>query len=110
MSNQGYRQGDVMLFPVESIPEAAVAVEPSSSGVVLAYGEVTGHHHRIADTDAATLFEYIRKGVTENYLQVNVDSPLVHEEHEDFIVAPGLYKIIQKREYTARNGERRVTD
>lgn len=41
------RQGDVYLVPVASIPQGACRAD-ATNGVVLAYGEVTGHAHRIA--------------------------------------------------------------
>lgn len=45
MSNQ-YRQGDVFLEEISEIPaDVKVAVE-DRRGIVLAEGEVTGHHHR----------------------------------------------------------------
>ncbi len=40
------RQGDVMLFKVEKLPKGAVEVE-TQGDVILAFGEVTGHAHRI---------------------------------------------------------------
>lgn len=56
-----FRQGDVLLRRVSSIPKSAKAAEkkdqPGNSRIVLAYGEVTGHAHAIADTEACNLLE-----------------------------------------------------
>ena len=41
------RQGDVLLFRVSELPKGAKDVTPKNGDVILAYGEVTGHAHRI---------------------------------------------------------------
>ena len=43
------RQGDVLLVPVASLPAGCVEVPNDKGRIVLAYGEVTGHAHAIAD-------------------------------------------------------------
>ena len=49
MSQTHYRQGDVLILRVNSVPDG-LKVEPRDNGrVILAYGEVTGHAHAIAD-------------------------------------------------------------
>jgi hypothetical protein len=49
------RQGDVILIPVDSIPANAVELDARQGGkVILAYGEVTGHHHRFEAGSYAT--------------------------------------------------------
>lgn len=108
------RQGDVYLHPVKSIPKDAVALAPEAEGVVLAYGEQTGHHHRIADTDAAQLFSRVVGKMEERYLKVTAPVPFVHEEHnaagDRHHIHPGNYQVLTKREYVAKNGERPVYD
>ena len=46
------RQGDVLLVPVDAIPEAAKPVARDHGRVVLAYGEATGHAHAISSAAA----------------------------------------------------------
>ena len=41
------RQGDVFLQRVAVMPSGATEIKPDGGDVVLAYGEVTGHKHRI---------------------------------------------------------------
>jgi hypothetical protein len=43
------RQGDVLLTPVLSLPVGLKEVPLDKGRIVLAYGEVTGHAHAIAD-------------------------------------------------------------
>jgi hypothetical protein len=50
-----YRQGDVLIIPVESIPERLDAIDRDDGRVVLAHGEVTGHAHAIK-AEGAVLF------------------------------------------------------
>src|SRR5215475_1580914 len=51
---QLWRQGDVFITRVESIPDAARA-SPLRHGI-LAHGELTGHSHRLDDAASAALF------------------------------------------------------
>jgi hypothetical protein len=50
-----YRQGDVLVVAVDSIPVNAVTVSRTSGEMVLAYGEATGHRHAIIDRHAEFL-------------------------------------------------------
>ena len=56
-----FRQGDVGLIPVASLPDGAKKVPRDKGRIVLAYGEVTGHAHAIYDgrnTDSARPMQY----------------------------------------------------
>lgn len=117
-----YRQGDVFLFQVDSLPKGATPVPLDGNRLVLAYGEVTGHAHAIYDhldvsaradeiTDAlmerckARLYEH--KG--ERYLLVKEQVALKHEEHETHLLAPGVYELPIQVEFSVEN-IRRVAD
>jgi hypothetical protein len=88
------RQGDVLLVPVDEIPEAATVVPRDQGRVILAYGEATGHAHAF-DVFAASLLE--DDGL--RYLKLREAAPLVHEEHAPITVAPGLYRVVIQREF-----------
>ena len=90
-----YRQGDVLLMKVERLPEEAVLMETEKHRVVLAYGEVTGHAHAIS-TDVAAMYSHNN----ERFLHVTPGAELVHEEHSTIFLEPGVYKVVQQREYT----------
>lgn len=107
-------QGDVLLIPITKVEAEALAPIPNTErGCVLAYGEATGHHHRIADP-GARLFEpkgkcsfYIEgneelqidgAGLGVSVLEVDNPSTLVHEEHGPHKIAPGKYVVIRQRE------------
>lgn len=90
-----YRQGDVLLVKIEmeQVPEEAVR-EKTEDRVVLAYGEVTGHAHAI-DPSHAGLYRWRN----DRLLEVKPGATLVHEEHSAIVLEPGVYRVIQQREY-----------
>jgi hypothetical protein len=99
---QLYRHGDVLVGGVDEIPAGAKKLEK----LILAYGEVTGHTHRIEDPTAAEMFEH--EGLL--YLRVVVPTArLVHEEHKPIELPEGTYRVWQQREYTPQR-IRRVYD
>ena len=85
-----YRQGDVLLIRVDSIPADVTKVKRDKGSVILAYGEVTGHAHRIDDT-VAELFE--KSGVEDRFLSVPNGASLTHEEHGKIDLEPGDYTV-----------------
>lgn len=85
------RHGDVQVVKVNEIPEGAKLLKGRKE---LAYGEVTGHAHRI---DVGDLFE-TKNG--ELYLRVDRLSTLTHEEHKPVKLKPGIYRVSIKRQYT----------
>lgn len=89
------RQGDVFLQPITRLPEGA---RKQRKNGVLAYGEVTGHSHAVADPAAAEVIE-IEGGL---YLHVTAEGgvPIQHQEHGLIEVPPGDYEVRIQREYT----------
>ena len=88
------RQGDVLLVPA-TLPEGAKQVE-SKGDVILAYGEVTGHAHRIKESTKVRMWS----AGAERFLQVMDAVALIHEEHATVTIPPGIYKLPQQVEYT----------
>lgn len=92
MEQQMWRHGDVLIATVQAIPEQAKKrIQP-----ILAYGEVTGHCHRIEHATDAEVLEY-RNAL---FLRVFVPTRIVHEEHHPISLPPGTYRVWQQREYT----------
>jgi hypothetical protein len=98
-----YRQGDVLLVPVESIPVRLEQVARDGGRVVLAYGEATGHAHAIVG-DQATLFRQ-PEGEAEVFMRVLGGAPvaLVHDEHDTIMIPPGWYRVVRQREYSSES-------
>lgn len=102
------RQGDVLLRAVDSIPAGAKPVARDNGRVILAYGEVTGHAHQIADPDAVGAV-LLTVAESATFLRLAKKAQLVHEEHGPIDLAPGTYAVYRQVEHTAW-GERRVLD
>jgi hypothetical protein len=94
-----YRQGDVLIMGVDDGRDdlRERSPEPRDEGrIVLAYGEVTGHAHAIADTHA-TLW---RLAGDDRLLTVTgAEVALRHEEHDTIVIPPGTYLVRRQREY-----------
>lgn len=84
------RHGDVEIMRVDGMPEDVKKLKRKE----LAFGEVTGHAHRI---DIGDLFE-TKDG--ELYLKVEKLTKVSHEEHKTLTLAPGVYRVGIKRQYT----------
>jgi hypothetical protein len=90
------RHGDVQVVMVKEIPKDVKLLKGRKE---LAYGEVTGHAHRV---DVGDLFE-TKNG--ELYLKVDRLSTLTHEEHKPVKLKPGNYRIVIKRQYSPEGWE-----
>jgi hypothetical protein len=115
------RQGDVLLVAVAGGLHRPVIVSRDNHRVVLAYGEVTGHSHAIAEPDAVLtvldhrpeMAEAARRLLAEVGLTVEIrdeevvgvletasDAELVHEEHGTIALAGGThFVVLRQREY-----------
>ena len=97
-----YRQGDVLLVRRSKKPPGQFAdyslVERDADRVVLAYGEGTGHAHAIADEGATLIERWLDE---RRFLSVRgSETVLRHEEHDAIHLQPGVYEVVQQREYT----------
>ena len=98
-----YRQGDILLRRVTTIPAAAVEIPREDGRIVLAHGEQTGHAHAIdAPADEAT---FLSAGQQQRFLRLMADVELHHEEHAAIGLPAGLYQVIQQREWTDADGD-----
>ncbi len=87
-----YRHGDVLLRRIATLPINA----EKRAGVTLADGELTGHSHRIQQSQAVQLWA----NGSELFLEVKESTAtLVHEEHRAIELPQGLYRVWRQREY-----------
>ncbi len=106
------RQGDILLVPVEGIPEGARPVARLHGRLILAEGELSGHAHAILD-ERVDLYELVfSDDVAEmrRRLKVEAEVALVHEEHAPITLVPGEYEVRRQREYVPGEISRRVFD
>lgn len=94
-----YRQGDVLIERISSLPKNRKPVAREHGKVILAHGEVTGHAHAIADNHVAQTASADHPGVT--FLEVSeAMAALKHEEHATIELPPGEYRVTRQREYS----------
>ncbi len=95
-----YRQGDVMIRQIKCLPKGERKLIATG---ILAYGEVTGHCHKIADLGEGELFEIqatseIPAGI---FLSVGEHGVrIVHDEHSPLVLPSGEYEVIIQKEYS----------
>ena len=98
------RHGDLLIRRVESIPTTA---KPTNDAI-LAYGEVTGHKHRLVGQQVQ-VFQDEKTQI--KYFQLGQQAELVHEEHKPIQLEEGTYMVVQEREFDFFESEiRRVAD
>lgn len=91
------RQGDVLLMPVTSVP-AGAKIKPRDGGqVVIAYGEVTGHKHQIANPDSVGA-EILTTAESATFVKLTKKAQLVHEEHATIEIEAGAWQYIPQRQ------------
>ena len=87
-----WRQGDVFIEDTPLIPGGA----RQQASMVLVEGELTGHSHRIANSDTAIVYE--RHG--DLFLHVIAElAEVIHQEHATIRLPRGRYRVWRQREY-----------
>ena len=107
MKNQ-QAQGDILVYPIDSLPDGVKKATPKNGRWILAEGEATGHHHSIAADSNVTV--YIGD---DGSLFAQVDGTsveLTHQEHATITIQPGYYQIRPQFEYDPFIGFRKVID
>jgi hypothetical protein len=106
------RQGDVLIRRLDSSPTLGKPISRvRGKGIILAEGEATGHHHRIADP-GAEMYEAHDPALETRFLRVLAEGgvELLHEEHDTITLPPGDYEIGRQREYQPAELPRQVID
>lgn len=115
------RQGDILLVPVQKVPDGLTEVPREDGKIVLAEGEATGHLHAI-DDEAATFLAKDPGSPEDRYLVVDVIEEaeritakaagveLTHPEHDTVVLEPGAYEVRRQREYDEAGGIELVAD
>lgn len=103
------RQGDILLVPVESLPDGLTEVPREEGRIILAEGEATGHLHAI-DSEEATFLATDLAEIEGRFLQVEEEVALEHPEHDTVMVPPGAYEVRRQRSYSEAGGIETVAD
>ena len=103
-----YRQGDVLITRVKSIP-AKAQKQDKSKAIILAHGEVTGHHHILQTRDPADWWKdgEISPALDKPaeiggsiYVRLPIGAQIVHDEHGRINLPAGNYRVSRQREYS----------
>jgi hypothetical protein len=95
------RQGDVCIVRIKGRSKRGKIVAPTKDGRnILAFGEVTGHHHRFHGPSVQLFRDEGSGGAT--MVEVKEPTALVHEEHAPITVAPGRYRQLHQVEYSPK--------
>jgi len=103
-----YRQGDVLIERIASIPTAAKK-QKRSKRIILAHGEVTGHHHSLVTRDPADWWKEGEIPTTnekpsilagELFLSLPEGGEVTHQEHGTIALPKGDYRVTRQREYS----------
>ncbi len=111
-------QGDLGLLKLPDdfeLPKDFEELKPEEKGLVLAYGEVSGHAHAIRQTqDAIVYFNPAAArqnvGYDEMYIFCKKPCLLIHEEHTPVMLQKGWHKKWNQKEYTYEDEYRIVAD
>jgi hypothetical protein len=107
------RQGDVILWPIpyDAAREQLEVVPDEGGRLVLAHGEVTGHHHSFAMSERVALFRDTGSSGTVFLSVRGADPvPLQHQEHHALLVEPGQYEVIRQQTVSSTGVARMVQD
>lgn len=89
-----YRQGDVLIRQIKSLPAQKATKRESG---ILAFGEVTGHAHKV---ETLTQAEVLEIG-NDLYLRVSEEGVrIVHDEHAPIELPAGNYEVTIQKEYS----------
>jgi len=105
MKIQAYRHGDLLLIPVDSIPEGL----PKKDNTELLEGEISGHVHRLNGGTVYAETPTIANDFLLGFFEIPTETEVTHEEHETIVLPPGKYKFYSQREYDPQEN-RRVID
>ena len=112
-----YQQGDVVMYRVDdghfakfsSSSENCTSYKgKTGTRAILAFGEVTGHTHRVEMNDmlkkaGVTLYmsgrDIAGKDVPKSFSVEGADVTLIHEEHDDVVLPPGNYVVRIVKEF-----------
>lgn len=105
------RHGDVFIFKVEDEMSTDGFKEAKNS--ILAYGEVTGHSHKLEVENLGDLMvdpTADSAAAQDLKFELKAEGTLTHQEHEVIKLKPGKYIAVIQEEYDPVEYTRKVLD
>lgn len=95
------RHGEVILKPIQALPEGVTLSETTNKRIV-AHSE-TGHHH-ILEAEQGKDFKIYTTLDGKTFIELPSEAKLWHQKtgkdvHETHIIQPAIYEVVIKREY-----------
>ena len=93
MMSKLFRQGDLLIREISSIPYAA---KPISTNII-ADGEKTGHNHTL--NGSHQIFETVEPAHKQKqiHFEVKQELKIEHPEHNTIIIPKGIYTVVHER-------------
>jgi hypothetical protein len=88
-----YRHGDLGITPTKEIPKGLKKIY-SGKEFILAYGEATGHHHKLV----ADKVEIFMDNSGKMYFKTD-GGELTHQEHKTIKIDKGCYFVNRENEF-----------
>lgn len=104
------RHGDVFIFKVNEEMDISKDKFKAQKSEILAYGEVTGHCHKLETKKEGDLL--VANGVLNDGIafELKAEGTLTHQEHDTITLEPGKYISIIQEEYDPVEETRKVMD
>ena len=98
------RQGDVLLVPVERVPDNLNKRKDQT----LALGETTGHSHAVKEAEVFGAMDGLQFVVAEKDTEIEHLPDRI--DHDNVQVGTGIYEVAVQVQETAEEAARRVLD
>lgn len=94
-----YRQGDLLIVQMTNRDEFRTRFAVEVEDRILAYGEATGHAHRIEEGADVTVWAPSPNQHTGLVIDARKRFRIRHEEHAPLDLPSGLYRVVRQREF-----------
>ena len=107
-NSKHYRQGDVLIERIAAIPPTT-SKQKRSRRIILAHGEVTGHHHALETSNPADWWKEGEIASTnqkprtlagELFISLPHGGVVTHQEHGKIKLPAGTFRVTRQREYS----------
>ena len=106
-------QGDVLLIPVASMPDAKHSAVVAEKGALIVTHSETGHHHVVMERPGVAMFQdtmdLFRSWLVIEGEPADLEHLRSFDTHETLRLEPGVYEVRRQQEYTPE-GWRRAAD
>ena len=87
-----WRQGDILVQEIDSIPENGVKLKKP----IVLTSKATGHQHKIEEKKVCRLYRVDQEFALEVFAD---QASLVHPEHDTIVFKTGIYRVWRQREF-----------